>query len=301
MRLELSEIYKSFGNKPILKGIGFSAQSGSAYGLLGRNGAGKTTTIRIVMNVFPADYGTVTVDGVPIHQSGVKIGYLPEERGMYAKKRIDEQLVFFGMLKGMDKKSAYESAKKLVARFDLAESFEKKLMTLSKGNQQKIQLAATLIDDPDIIILDEPFSGLDPVNARVLKDVINENISKGKIVLFSSHQMNYIEEFCENLSILRDGEIVLSGNLNDIKKSSGSKKLIVRSDKVSDISKLILGNSRLGITMVSSSDDKLILEMSDICQKDELLKSIVSAGISIDEFSVQYPTLEEIFVEVTKQ
>lgn len=299
MRLELNEIYKSFGEKPILKGIGFCAEGGQAYGLLGRNGAGKTTTIRIVMNVFPADYGTVTIDGVPLHQSGVKIGYLPEERGMYAKKRIDEQLVFFGMLKGMSKKSAYESAKNLVDRFGLSESFEKKLMTLSKGNQQKIQLAATLIDNPDIIILDEPFSGLDPVNARVLKDVINENIKKEKIVLFSSHQMNYIEEFCENLSILKDGEIILGGNLSEIKKKSGIRKLLIRSDKADSIAKLISAEKTVPVKLTEHSANRLICELDDISQKDQLLKRLVLSEIPIDEFSVQYPSLEEIFVEVT--
>lgn len=299
MRLELNGVCKSFGEKQVLRNISFCAESGQAYGLLGRNGAGKTTTIRIIMNVFPPDGGSVTVDGKPLHASDIRLGYMPEERGMYAKKRIDEQLVFFGRLKGLSRREAYESAKKWVDRFELSDYFEKRLMTLSKGNQQKIQLAATLINDPDIIILDEPFSGLDPVNARVLKDVIKEKIGEGKIVLFSSHQMNYIEEFCEELAFLRDGGIVLQGNLRQIKTQRSNRRITVRSKLAADVSKLLLNDSRFSILNAERNGDELTLELADISKKEDILRALLAVKIPIEAFAVRVPSLEEIFVEVT--
>ena len=197
MKLELLNIYKSFGEKKVLTDLSFSAESGKAFGILGRNGAGKTTTIRILMDVFPADSGRVLLDGKPIDYTKVGIGYLPEERGLYPKKAIIEQLVYFAELKGMSRKDATRSVDTWLERLGMTEYRNKRLDTLSKGNQQKIQLITALAHDPHIVILDEPFSGLDPVNAMLLKDVVKEQIALGKIVLFSSHQMNYIEEFCD--------------------------------------------------------------------------------------------------------
>lgn len=215
MRLQTENLTKSFGEKQVLKGVSFAVESGRALGLLGRNGAGKTTTIRIIMQVFSPDSGKVLLDGTPLHTDRVKIGYLPEERGLYPKKPILEQLLYFGKLGGLSKKQAAARAERLLARLGMAEYRDKRLDTLSKGNQQKIQLVATLITDPDIVILDEPFSGLDPVNAKLLKDLVKEMIAEGKLVLFSSHQMNYIEEFCNDIVILHDGKAVLSGDIGE--------------------------------------------------------------------------------------
>ncbi|MBQ1962153.1 MAG: ATP-binding cassette domain-containing protein, partial [Clostridia bacterium] len=198
MLLELRNISKSFGEKQVLKGISFKAQSGKAFGLLGRNGAGKTTTIRILMNVFPPDSGKVLIDGKPLDYDRIGIGYLPEERGLYPKKTILDQLVYFSVLKGMSRKQAVSAIDMWLERLEMTEYRNRRLDTLSKGNQQKIQLITALAHDPDIIILDEPFSGLDPVNAMMLKNVVREQLQKGKIVLFSSHQMSYIEEFCDS-------------------------------------------------------------------------------------------------------
>lgn len=170
MLLELRNIYKSFGEKEVLKGISFSAEGGKAFGLLGRNGAGKTTTIRILMNVFPANSGEVLIDGKPIDYSKVGIGYLPEERGLYPKKKISEQLVFFAQLKGMNRTDAVKAVDYWLGRLNMTEYRDKRLDTLSKGNQQKIQLVTAVAHNPDIVILDEPFSGLDPVNAMLLEE-----------------------------------------------------------------------------------------------------------------------------------
>lgn len=207
MQLELRDIHKSFGEKQVLKGISFLAEGGKAFGLLGRNGAGKTTTIRILMQVFPADKGEVLIDGKPIASCKVGTGYLPEERGLYPKKKIIDQLTYLAALKGMPHGDAVKAVDKWLERLGMTEYRNKRLDTLSKGNQQKIQLITALAHDPDIVVLDEPFSGLDPVNAMLLKDVVKEQIEKGKIVLFSSHQMNYIEEFCDKIAIPRGNRV----------------------------------------------------------------------------------------------
>ena len=227
MKLELRNIEKSFGAKQVLQGISLTAEGGQAFGLLGRNGAGKTTTIRILMDVFPQNSGEVLLDGKPIDYRKVSLGYLPEERGLYPKKPIGQQLVYFAQLKGMKRAKALASVRHWLERLGMEEYETKRLDTLSKGNQQKIQLITALAHDPDIIVLDEPFSGLDPVNAALLKDVVKEQIQKGKIVLFSSHQMNYIEEFCQEIAILNQGKIAISGNLEQIKRSYPRDRLTV--------------------------------------------------------------------------
>ena len=227
MILELKSIDKSFGEKHVLKGVSFTAEGGKAFGLLGRNGAGKTTSIRILMNVFPTDSGEILVDGSPINYNKIGIGYLPEERGLYPKKVIVDQLVYFAELKGMNAKEAAMAVDYWLERLDMTEYRNKRLDTLSKGNQQKIQLITALAHNPDIIILDEPFSGLDPVNAMLLKDVVREEIAKGKIVLFSSHQMSYIEEFCDSIAIINAGKVAISGDLNQIKRNYVRDKLVV--------------------------------------------------------------------------
>ena len=229
MKLEIRNLTKSFGDTEVLHGISFTVESGTALGLLGRNGAGKTTTIRILMDVFKGNGGSVLLDGKPFDPRKHQIGYLPEERGLYPKKTVSEQLVYLGMLRGLSPKKAKENMKKWIERMGVSEYENRKLETLSKGNQQKVQLAQTLICNPDMIILDEPFSGLDPVNSQILKDVIREQIQEGKLVIFSSHQMSYVEEFCEKIAILNHGEVVLSGDLKEIKREFGKDRLVLAS------------------------------------------------------------------------
>lgn len=295
MELDLNNIYKSFGEKQVLTGISLKAKSGEAFGLLGRNGAGKTTTIRILMNVFPANSGEVLVDGKPINYSKVGIGYLPEERGLYPKKPIIEQLVYFAQLKGMKYAPAVKSIDKWLERLGMSEYRNKRLDTLSKGNQQKIQLITALAHNPDIVILDEPFSGLDPVNAQLLKDVVKEEISKGKIVLFSSHQMNYIEEFCDNIAILNGGKVVLQGNLHNIKRNYTRDKLIVKS--LTDIEKILTNQSVKSEKSVKRLDSEtLILQLNSPDNKQNVMK-MLTEHFDIDEIKVFEPSLNDIFVE----
>lgn len=290
MKLELNNIEKSFGEKKVLKGVSFSAEGGKAFGLLGRNGAGKTTTIRILMDVFPSDSGEIYIDGKPIDRSGIQIGYLPEERGLYPKKKIMDQLIYFAALKGMNRDAAVKAISYWLERLGMTEYAEKRLDTLSKGNQQKIQLVTALTHDPQIVILDEPFSGLDPVNAMLLKDVVKEEISKGKIVLFSSHQMSYIEEFCDGIAILNGGSVVLHGDLRDIKRNYIRDKLIVRSEHAEEIRR----DTEFTASVNDNGDTVLYLPSPQ--QKQSVMKRLTEK-YEIDEIRVFEPSLNDIFVE----
>ena len=290
MLLEFKNIEKSFGEKKVLNDVSFKAQSGKAFGLLGRNGAGKTTSIRILMNVFPADCGEVLIDGQPINYDKVGIGYLPEERGLYPKKIIIDQLKYFAELKGMSGKTAVKTIDYWLERLEMTEYRNKRLDTLSKGNQQKIQLITALTHDPDIIILDEPFSGLDPVNAMLLKDVVKEQISKNKIVLFSSHQMSYIEEFCDSIAILNNGTVALQGNLNDIKREYPRDRLVVRTE----CPEKIMVDFALPCTLKENKE--LIINLKSVEDK-KLVMAQLAKDYDIDEVRVFEPSLNDIFVE----
>ena len=293
MRLELKNITKSFGEKEVLKGISFSADSGRAFGLLGRNGAGKTTTIRILMDVFGADGGEIFIDGTPIRAREVSIGYLPEERGLYPKKKIIDQLVYFARLHGMKQQDAVKSVDYWLGRLGMEEHRGKRLDTLSKGNQQKIQLVTALAHNPQIVILDEPFSGLDPVNTMLLKDVVKEEIQKGKIVLFSSHQMNYIEEFCDSISILNGGSVVVRGDIQEIKHNYVRDKLVVRSEEADKIL------SDFASCCTRKEGGGLLLKLSSADEKQNMMKHLTET-YDIDEVKVFEPSLNDIFVEYTK-
>ena len=290
MLLELKNIDKSFGEKKVLKGVSFVAESGKAFGLLGRNGAGKTTSIRILMNVFPADAGEVLTDGKPIDYDKISLGYLPEERGLYPKKLIIDQLVYFAELKGMKRTDAVQSVDRWLKRLELYEYRNKRLDTLSKGNQQKVQLITALAHDPQIVILDEPFSGLDPVNAILLKDVVKEQIARGKIVLFSSHQMSYIEEFCDSIAILNAGKVVLHGDIREIKRNYVRDRLVVRTDNPEQIKADFKDDCTV------QEDGSLILRLASPNDKQTAMKHLAEK-YDVDEIKVFEPSLNDIFVE----
>ncbi len=291
MKLTVSNIHKSFGPKHVLKGINFTASSGRALAILGRNGAGKTTTIRIIMNVFSGDEGKVLIDDKKPQYNKLRIGYLPEERGLYPKKKIIDQIVYLAELKGMQKKEAVQSADYWLDRLGMMEYRNKLLETLSKGNQQKIQLIATIACNPEIVILDEPFSGLDPVNSMLLKEVVQELISDGKIVLFSSHQMNYIEEFCDDILILQNGEITLSGSIKEIIKSYPRDCIEIISRDAS----LILANENYSIR---EENERLYLQLENEGDRQSVMQYLCER-YDIDSIKVHEPTLNEIFVEYT--
>ena len=292
MLLELKNITKTFGEKKVLSGVSLSVSSGHAFGLLGRNGAGKTTTIRILMNVFCANEGEILIDGKKINYGEVSFGYLPEERGLYPKKKIIDQLVYFAELKGLSRKDAIERVDFWLKRLGMYETRNKKLETLSKGNQQKIQLITAIAHDPDIVILDEPFSGLDPVNALLLKDVVKEIIAKGKIVLFSSHQMNYIEEFCDEIAIINGGEVVLCGELREIKRNYPRNKLVVSSVEAEKIERDLAPRA-------TRDGETLLITLDSPSEKGEMMRRL-SEGYDVDEIRVYEPSLNDIFVEYTE-
>ncbi len=303
MKLEVKGIKKSFGDKEILKGISFEVESGKALGLLGRNGAGKTTTIRILMDVFHANEGEILLDGKKFDPRKVMIGYLPEERGLYPKRKVLEQMVYLARLRGISKKQATENSIKWLKRLEVEEYANRELETLSKGNQQKVQLASTLVSDPEIVILDEPFSGLDPVNSQILKDVVNELIEVGKIVIFSSHQMSYVEEFCRDIVIVNHGEIVLSGNILDIQKEYGKNQLVLSAvDKnLKEFGAWVSDNLSDLVEITGKNKTDLIVKLKDGATRTKLLSSVseksAASGIEIEHFETYKPSLNDIFVE----
>lgn len=296
MRIDIQNIKKSFDKTEVLHGISFSIESGKALGLLGRNGAGKTTTIRILMNVFKASEGSILVDGKAFNPKDFKIGYMPEERGMYPKKKVLDQLYYFAKLRGVSKPQAKQQIERLMSKLQIEEYANRKLETLSKGNQQKVQLAETLVCDPEIIILDEPFSGLDPVNSQLLKDLIKEEIERGKLVIFSSHQMSYVEEFCEDIVILNKGEIVIQGTLSTIQKELGDRRgiLSVNNMSGSTLKEYVQTNLQEYIKVEDVKKDMVVFTMEQ--EKSKILEKISTLSLDVSLFGDYKPSLTDIFV-----
>ena len=299
MKLEVKGIRKSFGGKEVLHGIDLHVENGRALGLLGRNGAGKTTTIRILMDVFHADSGEILLDGRKFVPAKHRIGYLPEERGLYPKRKVIDQMVYLACLRGMGAREARESARKWLARLAVAEYETRKLETLSKGNQQKVQLAATLVSNPEIVILDEPFSGLDPVNSQILKEVVNELIAEDRLVIFSSHQMSYVEEFCDEIAIINQGEVVLDGRLKEIKKEYGSNRLVLAAEN-SSLEELADRVKREWAELAAVADRKrefLILELMEGVDRRMLMAALAGSDVEVERFGSYEPSLNDIFVK----
>lgn len=299
MRLEVKDVKKTFGDNEVLHGISFKVESGKALGLLGRNGAGKTTTIRILMDVFHSNSGEILLDGKKFEQSNYQIGYLPEERGLYPKKTVLEQMVYLARLRGISKAEAIANSKKWLARLEVIEYEKKKLETLSKGNQQKVQLASTLVCNPDIIILDEPFSGLDPVNSQILQQVVRELIEDNKIVIFSSHQMSYVEEFCEDIAIINHGEVVLAGDLDQIKREYGEKQLVLSSVNynLEELKTKCINELSDFIEVTGKTKDTLIIKSKDTITRNTLLAALLDKQIEVEHFETYKPSLNDIFIE----
>ncbi len=295
MKLEVKNINKSFGNKNILKDVSFNIESGKTMGFLGRNGAGKTTTIRIIMDVFKPNSGEVLIDGKPFKREDYKIGYLPEEKGMYQKISLLKQLTYFAELKGMNKKEAMEKSSSLIEKMGLKEFENKPLSNLSKGNQQKFYIAQAIVNDPDMLILDEPFGGLDPVNAGVLKDIIKEFIAKKRIVLFSSHQMSHVEEFCDDVTFIKDGKIILSDNLKKIKRELGKNKIKIKLEElhVKEEEKEL---SKIKDISIEVEKDNLIIECLNNKTSNDLLSELLKLKFKIESFGYYEPSLEQIFI-----
>lgn len=299
MKLEVKNVKKTFSGKEVLHGVSFSVESGKALGLLGRNGAGKTTTIRIIMDVFHASEGDILLDGKKFNPSKYQIGYLPEERGLYPKRKVIEQMVYLAMLRNVPKKQAFANAKKWLERLEVSQYENKLLETLSKGNQQKVQLASILVADPQIVILDEPFSGLDPVNSQILQEVVRELIAEGKVVIFSSHQMSYVEEFCEDIVIIDQGQVVLEGNLDEIKRAYGKNRLVLKDMKqsVEEFAEYCKQQLSDVLTIEGQTKEAVIIKLLDGKTRRNLLESLLEKNIEVEMFDTYKPSLNDIFVE----
>lgn len=292
MAFVVEGLKKCYGDKIAVENLSFKMEEPGVFGLLGTNGAGKTTTIRMILEMLKKDAGSVYWNGEEYNPKSIPTGYLAEERGIYSKYTIIDQLIYFGQLKGMSKSAAIESINYWLKRLDIEEYKNKRAEQLSKGNQQKVQFIAALISNPELLILDEPLSGLDPVNSDLFKEVIKEEVAKGKYIIMSSHQMDVIEEFCENLIILNKGKAVLQGNLNKVKKSYGRNHLIIRCER--NIDDLI---EEAGLKAVNSNMEYTEIIVTEESQAMDLLKRIIEMNIGVIRFELREPTLHEIFIE----
>lgn len=291
MQLQFRHINKYFDDFHVLKDVTFTVRSGQIFGFLGRNGAGKTTAIRILMDVFKADSGEISLDDNPFSRDDHIIGYLPEERGMYSKSKVKDQLVYFAMLRGASKRKAMESVLYWTKRFEIDEYLERKLETLSKGNQQKVQITQAFLNEPDILILDEPFSGLDPVNAQLFQDALLDYISQDKIIIFSSHQMSYVEAFCHDIAIIDHGSIILSGNLEAIKEQEGRDRYRVSVDGQNF--DRFLADQAVSYTKQGES---YLLQLAGNQALDQFLKTVIRSDFRLQAFGPYQPSLQELFI-----
>ena len=291
MSLKIENLSKSFGSHLAVNQLSLSVGKGEVFGLLGRNGAGKSTTIKMILGLVQPSGGQITWNGQPMEKAQVSIGYLPEERGLYTKSKVHTQLSYFGKLEGMNTKEVNAAIDKWLARLEISEYKDKKVADLSKGNQQKIQLIATLLHEPELVILDEPFSGLDPVNANMFADVIGEVIASGKTVIMSSHRMDQVEVFCQNVCLLKQGDAVVQGALKDIKNAYEFRNLILSAEPQI---KSCLEN--LGVAFREEKNGLLVKVTSD-SQALSVLNQLAESGIMMPQFQLLQPTLEQIFIE----
>lgn len=302
MKMTIEKINKSFDDNHVLHDVSFGVVSGRAMGFLGRNGSGKTTTIRCIMDIFKPDSGQILLNGKKFRPKEYSIGYLPEERGMYAKQGVLDQLIYFGQLKGASKADSKASAESWLERFQLLDSAKDNLEVLSKGNQQKVQIIQAFLNDPDIIILDEPFSGLDPVNAELFKEAIRDAIQEGKLVIFSSHQMSYVEEFCDDITLIHHGNILINGSLDEIKNKMGAGKYRLDALNLSrsELKARVESFSFSKKLDVSEDKESLIIDLDGIDQNN-FLERLLAEEVKIKRFSVFLPTLTDIFLQHIKE
>jgi ABC-2 type transport system ATP-binding protein len=304
MSLTVRNLTKKYGDKVVVDDLSFEINQPGVYALLGTNGAGKTTTLRIILGMLAKDGGEILWNGKPLDAVRTNVGYLAEERGLYPKYSLIDQLLYFAKLRNVPKKTAMSRIEYWSERLAVDEyifppkvngrktSKSNRADQLSKGNQQKIQLMATLISDPELIILDEPLSGLDPVNTDLFKSIIKEEISKNKYLIMSSHQMPTIEEFCSDITILNRGQATLQGNLNEIKKGYGRVNLFVKTNV--DIASYI---SSFGLTVVNKTPSEYHLKVQGEEQAMAFLAKLITDNITVVKFELREPSLHEIFIE----
>lgn len=290
--LIVDKITKYYGDFKAVDNLSFKVKDGEIFGLLGVNGAGKTTTFRMIMGLLEPTSGSITLDGKKIDYSVTdKIGFLTEERSLLLKMTVKEQCLFYGTLKGMSENDILTKLDTLLNRFNISEYKDKKIKELSKGNQQKVQFITAIINDPKLLILDEPFSGLDPINIELFKNVILEMSKKGSMIIFSSHQMNHVELFCKKIVVMLRGKAVLDGYISDIKEQYRKKNILIKAEIQKDVLESIDGV----LSVTEKADEfEVKIENSDIV--DNVFK-VVSKCKCVTKFVVEEPSLNEIFVE----
>lgn len=289
--LEVKNIAKKYGNNLAVNDLSFTVANGEIFGLLGENGAGKTTTFRIIMGLLEPNAGEVLLDGEKIDYSkSDSIGFVTEERSLLTKLTVQEQIEFYGTLKGLEKKEIDKLLDKWLEKFEITSYKNRKIKELSKGNQQKVQFISAVIHHPKLLILDEPFTGLDPINVKLLKEAIIELKNEGCSIIFSSHQMEYIEDFCEKLIILVKGKAILDGNLQEIKESYAKKNILIKGDI--DIDEL---KSIDGVLSIDKEKGEYVVKIADISIAKKAFAKIKDKNIT--KYDVVEPSLNEIFIE----
>jgi ABC-2 type transport system ATP-binding protein len=292
--IEVNHISKSFGPIQAVKDVSFSIQPGEIFGMLGPNGAGKTTTIRILLDIFKPDSGQTAILGGPMDEEKKnRIGYMPEERGLYQDIPLQQCLTYLGSLKGLSRHTIQTRLDPLLEQFDLSEHRRKKVKELSKGMQQKAQLISTILHQPQVLIIDEPFSGLDPVNTQAVKSLIQELSRQGTTILMSTHQMHQVEELCDRIVLINDGSNVLYGDLNEIRHEFSGHAIRLRTP--SELPHLS------GIAEIKAHNHAVQITLEETMDPQRLLQDLIAQGVVIEEFEVALPSLDEIFIQVVAE
>ena len=295
--LELSGVSKSYDSFQAVKPLDLVVPRGATYGLLGPNGAGKTTTIRMALRIIQPDAGEIRILGNPLSQDGLdRIGYLPEERGVYRRMKVRKLLSFFAELKGVSTRESRPRIDEWLERMELTDRADAKVQELSKGMQQKIQFIGSILHDPEIVILDEPFSGLDPINQRVLREIITELKQKGRTIIFSTHIIEHAERICDHVCIIARGVKVADGTIPEVKRAHGSEYIALRLDKPdAEVGTMV---RRLGeVAQVREQGNELEVSLRAGADPQSLLEQLVRSGVRLRRFEVAEPTLEQIFIE----
>lgn len=291
--VDIENISKSFGNVKAVDHVSFSVEKGEFFGMLGPNGAGKTTTIRILLDIFKPDTGRVSIlGGSMTEEKKNSIGYMPEERGLYQDLALERVLIYLASLKGLSSADIHARLNDLLERFDLAVHRKKKVKELSKGMQQKAQIISTIIHRPELLIIDEPFSGLDPVNTQMVKDLLLDLHRQGTTIIMSTHQMHQVEELCERILLIDHGKTMLYGALNEIRKQFSGHALLVRTDgALPDLP---------GVLSVEAVNGSRKLNLALEVTPQDILRDLVRQNVPVEQFEVSVPTLDEIFIRVVR-
>ncbi len=292
--IEVEGITKSFNSRRVVDEVSFSVEAGEIFGLLGPNGAGKTTTIRIILDIFKPDSGRVAVLGGAMDTSKLdRIGYLPEERGLYQETRLEETLVYLATLKGLSKAEAQRRVAEFLEKFELAEHKKKKVRELSKGMQQKAQLIAALVHKPDLVIVDEPFSALDPINTQMVKELLREEKQRGTTVVMCSHQMHQVQELCDRVLLIHQGRVMLYGQVDETRRRFAGREVLISPSK--DLPPMMPGVE--AVTMVNGGAH---LTLNSGVSPQQLLRWLVEQKITVEHFETVMPSLDEIFIRVVQ-